>query len=170
MVEQVEGGFLFVYTTGNNDLYINYTTSIPSGSVGSMVGWKTLEAYGKEYNATDAQISETKQELLTEMSDWKEAFWVADKVKQNSFTAQIVADTANQKFYAENLTNITIDSTSHTYQFLYALEDSKIGDINYKAGDLVCFTTLNSESSYERFYPLSKLEAASSSDFPNVNN
>lgn len=122
--------FVAFYTPDGKDLYIAVSAVKPD-KVSQITGWKTVEEFGKDYNATDKEIAKEKAETLADMQETKEMVSFIDGVQPAAFKADNVKS-GETTVYTEMMGNVKVGNDVYTYMTMFAPE--AIGP--YKAGDL----------------------------------
>ena len=122
--------FIAFYTSDGEDLYIAVSAVKPD-KVSQITGWKTVEEFGKDYNATDKEIAKEKAGTLADMQETKEMVSFIDGVQPAAFKADNVKS-GETTVYTEMMGNVKVGNDVYTYMTMFAPE--AIGP--YKAGDL----------------------------------
>ena len=122
--------FVAYYTSDGKDLYIAVSAVKPD-KVSQITGWKTVEEFGKDYNATDKDIAKEKAETLADMTEMKEMMSFVGGVNSAAFKAENVKS-GETTVYTETMGNVKVGNDFYTYMTMFAPE--AIGP--YKAGDL----------------------------------
>lgn len=153
--------FVAFYTPDGKDLYIAVSAVKPD-KVSQITGWKTVEEFGKDYNATDKEIAKEKAETLADMQETKEMVSFIDGVQPAAFKADNVKS-GETTVYTEMMGNVKVGNDVYTYMTMFAPE--AIGP--YKVGDLFGVTRMKGGESTTIILG-GKITPCDASTFPNV--
>lgn len=154
--------FVAFYTPDGKDLYIAVSAEKPD-EVSKIKGWKTVEEFGKDYNATDKDIAKEKAETLADMTETKEMVSFTDGVQPTAFTAANVKSNNGATIYTETMENVKVGGDFYTYMTAFAPE----GWGNYKAGQLFGITRTKG-GNVTAIVLGGKITPCDASTFPNV--
>lgn len=154
--------FVAFYTPDGKDLYIAVSAEKPD-EVSKIKGWKTVEEFGKDYNATDKDIAKEKAETLADMTETKEMVSFTDGVQPTAFTAANVKSNNGATIYTETMENVKVGGDFYTYMTAFAPE----GWGNYKAGQLFGITRTKG-GNVTAIVLGGKITLCDASTFPNV--